>query len=61
MFLVGQKVKFGQNYGPKSKQGIITYAADQFGWYNIRDNKGHEHKVVPFNQIENRESGWRNS
>jgi ribosomal protein L24 len=53
MFVEGQKVKIvrGEN---KGKRGIITLANDQWGWYNIRTNKGVELKVVPSNVIQSR-------
>jgi len=61
MFLVGTKVKFGHNYGPKNHRGVITKVGFDGSWYNIMTNKGREHKLVPFNQIESREGGWQKS
>lgn len=53
MYGVGAKVRIvrGEN---KGKRGIVTYDANQWGWCNIKTNKGIELKVVPYNVIEGR-------
>lgn len=56
MFRIGTKVKV-----PKlGKRGIITYVGMDASWYNIKTNKGLELKLIPFNMVESRESGWHN-